>query len=241
MVPLPQRRRADARDADRGRRARAAGPGGHDQGRRDHAASVVRAASTTSSARSTRASRPPARTRSSTRSSGPSRTRRACGWSATCPVGTLLSGGLDSSLVTAMAARHSRDLTAFHVSVAGFPDLDERRFAEQLARKLEIPLVPFELTGENFRRALPRVTDLSDLPLTHPNSVAYYLISKVAREHGVIVLLSGRRRRRAVRRLPLGLPAHPLAAPAPADPAPAAEAAPRDRPARRSMPTPACR
>ena len=31
----------------------------------------------------------------------------------------------------------------------------------------------------------------SDLPLTHPNSVAHYLISKVAREHGVIVLLSG--------------------------------------------------
>ena len=107
------------------------------------------------------------------------------------PVGTLLSGGLDSSLITAMAARHSRDLTAFHVSVAGHPDLDERRFAEQLTDKLEIPFVPFELNGENFRRALPRVVDLSDLPLTHPNSIAYYLISKVARDHGVIVLLSG--------------------------------------------------
>jgi asparagine synthase (glutamine-hydrolysing) len=107
------------------------------------------------------------------------------------PVGTLLSGGLDSSLVTAMAARHSRDLTAFHVSVAGFPKFDERPFAEKLVRQLEIPLVPFELTGENFRRALPRVTELSDQPLTYRNSVAFYLISKVAREHGVIVLLSG--------------------------------------------------
>jgi asparagine synthase (glutamine-hydrolysing) len=107
------------------------------------------------------------------------------------PVGTLLSGGLDSSLVTAMAARHSRDLTAFHVSVAGFPNFDERPFAEQLVRQLQIPLVTFELTGENFRRALPRVTELSDQPLTYRNSVAFYLISKVAREHGVIVLLSG--------------------------------------------------
>ncbi len=107
------------------------------------------------------------------------------------PVGTLLSGGLDSSLVTAMAARHSKDLTAFHVSVAGHPDLDERRFAEQLTARLEIPFVPFELNGDNFRRALPLVIYLSDLPLTHPNSIAYYLISKVAREHGVIVLLSG--------------------------------------------------
>ncbi len=90
-----------------------------------------------------------------------------------------------------MAARHSKDLTAFHVSVAGHPDLDERRFAERLTGKLEIPFVPFELNGENFRHALPRVTYASDLPLTHANSIAYYLISKVAREHGVIVLLSG--------------------------------------------------
>ena len=51
--------------------------------------------------------------------------------------------------------------------------------------------MPFSLTGEIFRRELPRVVYYSDLPLSHPNSVAYYLISKVARDHGVIVLLSG--------------------------------------------------
>jgi asparagine synthetase B (glutamine-hydrolysing) len=76
------------------------------------------------------------------------------------PVGTLLSGGLDSSLITAIAVRHSGDLSAFHVSVAGFPQLDERRFAEQLAHRLEIPLFPLELGEENFRRDLPLVTDL---------------------------------------------------------------------------------
>ena len=107
------------------------------------------------------------------------------------PVGTLLSGGLDSSLVTAIAGRHSPNLSAFHVSVAGHPDLDERRFAELLARKLAIPFIPLELNGENFRATLSLVTDLSDMPLTHPNSIAYYLISKVARDQGVIVLLSG--------------------------------------------------
>ncbi len=107
------------------------------------------------------------------------------------PVGTLLSGGLDSSLITAVAARFTQDLTAFNVSVAGFPDLDEKRFAEQLSRSLGLELVSFDLTGEAFRRELPRAVYLSDLPLSHPNSVAYYLISQVARERGVIVLLSG--------------------------------------------------
>ena len=159
--------------------------------RRGDRAAMVCAAPPGRPGRLCAASRPPAPRRSWTRSIASSRTPPGSGWSATCPVGTLLSGGLDSSLITAMAARHSRDLTAFHVSVAGHPDLDERRFAEQLTDKLEIPFVPFELNGENFRRALPRVVDLSDLPLTHPNSIAYYLISKVARDHGVIVLLSG--------------------------------------------------
>jgi asparagine synthase (glutamine-hydrolysing) len=107
------------------------------------------------------------------------------------PVGTLLSGGLDSSLVTALAARHTKDLTAFHVSIKGHEDLDERRFAEQLTAHHRLPFVPMELTGELFRSALAEVVWLEDLPLTHANSVAYRLISGVARRHGVTVLLSG--------------------------------------------------
>jgi asparagine synthase (glutamine-hydrolysing) len=47
------------------------------------------------------------------------------------------------------------------------------------------------LDGPGFRRALARTVWLSDLPLTHPNSVAYHLISRVVREHGVIVALAG--------------------------------------------------
>lgn len=107
------------------------------------------------------------------------------------PVGTLASGGLDSSLITAMAARHTKRLSAFHVSIEGFPDLDERRYAERLTSSLGLPFIPFSLNGHNFRRALPQAVYYSDLPLSHPNTVAYYLISKVAREHGTIVLLSG--------------------------------------------------
>jgi asparagine synthase (glutamine-hydrolysing) len=107
------------------------------------------------------------------------------------PVGTLLSGGLDSNLITAMAARHTPDLTAFHVSVGGHSAMDERPFAETLARDHRIPFVPMELTASGFRSALAHVTWLEDLPLTHANSVAYHLIGRTARQHGVTVLLSG--------------------------------------------------
>jgi asparagine synthase (glutamine-hydrolysing) len=107
------------------------------------------------------------------------------------PVGTLCSGGLDSSLVTAIAAQQTKQLTAFHVSISGYAALDERIHAETLTRDLGIPLVTYELTGSRYRHELPRAIYLSDLPLSHPNSVAYFLICQVARAHGVIVLLSG--------------------------------------------------
>jgi len=107
------------------------------------------------------------------------------------PVGVLLSGGLDSSLVTMLAARSQRDLTAFHVSVAGHPDHDERPYATRVAEAAGIPLAVLELRPEDFRSGLCAVARLEDLPLTHPNSVAYYRIAQLARSHGVIVLQSG--------------------------------------------------
>lgn len=107
------------------------------------------------------------------------------------PVGTLLSGGLDSSLVTAIAARRHGRFKAFHVSVPGYARMDESRYAERVASHLGIDLVKHEFTAEEFRRELPRVIYHSDMPITHPNTVAYYAIARVAREHGVTVLQSG--------------------------------------------------
>jgi len=107
------------------------------------------------------------------------------------PVGTLCSGGIDSSLITALCARDLPDVTAFHVSVSGYEDLDEHRYARQVTESLGIALLTYPMTAEAFRENLPRAIYHSDFPLTHPNSVAFLLISEFARRHGVIVLLSG--------------------------------------------------
>jgi asparagine synthase (glutamine-hydrolysing) len=107
------------------------------------------------------------------------------------PVGTLCSGGLDSSLITSVAAQYHQQLTAFHVSVSGYPKLDERIYAEEVTKNLGIPLICCPFNGELFRRELPRAIYLSDVPLTHPNSVAFFLICQIARANGVIVLLAG--------------------------------------------------
>ena len=107
------------------------------------------------------------------------------------PLGTFCSGGIDSSLVTAVAARHQKDIAAFHVSVAGYEAMDESRYAKQVAQALGIDLFTYSLKGEAFRHNLPRAIYHSDVPLAHANSVAFLLLSEFARKQGVKILLSG--------------------------------------------------
>jgi asparagine synthase (glutamine-hydrolysing) len=107
------------------------------------------------------------------------------------PLGTFCSGGIDSSLITAMAAGQRKDIAAFHVSVAGYKEMDESRYASQVAKRLGIDLFTYPLEAEAFRRNLARAIYHSDVPLTHPNSVAFLLLSEFARRQGVKILLSG--------------------------------------------------
>jgi asparagine synthase (glutamine-hydrolysing) len=107
------------------------------------------------------------------------------------PVGVLCSGGVDSSLVTALCARYRKDVAAFHVSVAGHAEMDELKYARRVTESLGIELFTCALDTANFCANLPRAVYHSDLPLTHPNSVAYLLVSELARRNGTIVLMSG--------------------------------------------------
>jgi asparagine synthase (glutamine-hydrolysing) len=107
------------------------------------------------------------------------------------PVGVLCSGGVDSSLVTALCARNRNDVAAFHVSIAGYPKMDESQYAKQVTEMLGIDLFACQLERNSFCANLPRAVYHSDVPLTHPNSVAYLLVSELARKQGAIVLMSG--------------------------------------------------
>jgi asparagine synthase (glutamine-hydrolysing) len=106
-------------------------------------------------------------------------------------LGTLCSGGLDSSLVTALCARALPDVAAFNVALHGYEDVDESRYAEAVAKAVGIDLLVYPLTPEAYRANLVRAIYHSDAPLTHPNSVAFLLISEFARKNGVTILLSG--------------------------------------------------
>jgi asparagine synthase (glutamine-hydrolysing) len=107
------------------------------------------------------------------------------------PVGTQFSGGVDSSLITALAIKDLKtDLTGFHCRVDS-ADFDEMPLAVDIGRLLGLDVKSTTLSSDIFfSELLERLTWHHDEPLTHPNSVGIFLISEIARDK-VKVLLSG--------------------------------------------------
>ena len=106
------------------------------------------------------------------------------------PVGTICSGGVDSSLLTAIAKKYSSDLKIFNVRV-GDGIYDESKYAGMVARHLGLRLIEEDLDQKAFLDHYRKCIELSDLPLIHPNAVGIFLISRKAKTEGIKVLLSG--------------------------------------------------
>ena len=107
-------------------------------------------------------------------------------------LGTITSGGLDSSLVSAVAGRLiDAPLDTFCVGFAD-PRFDERPFARDVSNHIRSRHHEIVVSADDIDRELDRLTWAHDEPLTHPNSIPMHLVFRQAKEHaGVTVLLSG--------------------------------------------------
>jgi asparagine synthase (glutamine-hydrolysing) len=105
------------------------------------------------------------------------------------PLGSLLSGGVDSSWVSAVAGRYSENMNTFTV---GFQEseYDETNYARMLADTFGLVYHDIRVGNKEFADFLPKAIWYHDEPLTHANSVQIYLICKYAKEY-VKVLLTG--------------------------------------------------
>ena len=108
------------------------------------------------------------------------------------PLGALLSGGVDSSLVAAMAQKRLRKpLPTFTVGYEGYEKYDERRYAERVAEHIGSDHHAFEMGMEDFLECADALAAHLDEPLGDPAAVPLWFLSKKIRERGIKVLLSG--------------------------------------------------
>ena len=105
------------------------------------------------------------------------------------PVALFLSGGIDSSVIAALAARRSATtLDGFTVTFAE-PQFDERAVARKLARRHGIHHHLIRLGDEDLLAALPRAFAAMDQPTI--DGINTYVVSEAVRAHGTKVVLSG--------------------------------------------------
>jgi asparagine synthase (glutamine-hydrolysing) len=109
----------------------------------------------------------------------------------TVGTGVLCSGGLDSSLVLALACAEGIRPPALVASFTDQPEVDETRWAARVCAATGAPFVPVAIGVETWRRHFVSSVWHFEYPLVHQNSVALAALAEAARGLGLRVLLSG--------------------------------------------------
>ena len=106
-------------------------------------------------------------------------------------VGTFLSGGTDSSTVTAMLTQLTREPVRTYSIGFASDDFDEMKYARITARHLGARAREYYLTPQDVVDAIPVITRAYDEPFGNDSAAPTYFCARMAHEDGVRVLLAG--------------------------------------------------
>lgn len=105
------------------------------------------------------------------------------------PVASLISGGIDSALVSALARSRLPELHLFHADVVG---ASEREQAESFARQLGCEFHAVTVTPDDMLDYAAEVTYHFEHPFVQlTNAVPFYLVSRLVSQNGIKVVLTG--------------------------------------------------
>ncbi|AZU63675.1 asparagine synthase (glutamine-hydrolyzing) [Neobacillus mesonae] len=105
------------------------------------------------------------------------------------PVGSFLSGGIDSSIIASIAKEFHPAIKTFSVGFDhnGFSEID---VAKETAEKLGVENISYIISPEEYMNEIPKIMWHMDDPLADPACVPLYFVAREARKH-VTVVLSG--------------------------------------------------
>ncbi len=108
------------------------------------------------------------------------------------PVGSALSGGIDSSTIvmTMRALRPEAEIHTFSFSSPGFAK-DESQWASLVARKARTIHHPVSLKEDDLSEIIEQVIYSQDEPFGGTSILAQYAVFRAARANGIIVMLDG--------------------------------------------------
>jgi asparagine synthase (glutamine-hydrolysing) len=106
------------------------------------------------------------------------------------PLATICSGGLDSSLITALARDHKPDIVAYVADVEGVQESEVGR-AQRVCRHLGVELRPVTVNLENYYRLWPQAVYANDQPNNFAQNVAALAVAEAIQKDGFKVVLNG--------------------------------------------------
>ncbi len=108
------------------------------------------------------------------------------------PVGCHLSGGIDSSAVSAFAsALAPMKLNSFTGTFRDYSGYDETDYAKLVAVKNDITYNEIEIGAEDFKKYMPQIIYHLDYPVVGPGVFSQYMVNKLIHEHKIKVALGG--------------------------------------------------
>lgn len=104
------------------------------------------------------------------------------------PLGSFLSGGIDSSVVAALANIHKPDLHTFSIGFKDEKFFDETEYAISVAKKLKTEHTVFSLTNDDLFKHVHAILDYIDEPFADSSAIAVYILSQETRKHATVAL-----------------------------------------------------
>jgi asparagine synthase (glutamine-hydrolysing) len=104
------------------------------------------------------------------------------------PLGCFLSGGIDSTIITALAAGHTKHVNTFSIGFKGDSYFDETSFAELVAKKYNTNHTSFKVSKDDLLQNLNIVLDYLDEPFADSSALAVNILSKLTREKATVAL-----------------------------------------------------
>jgi asparagine synthase (glutamine-hydrolysing) len=106
------------------------------------------------------------------------------------PLGSFLSGGIDSSIIATIAARQTDKLNTFSIGYADEPLFDETHYAEAVAKNIGSNHTVFKLTNDDLYSDLHDVLSYIDRPFADSSALPVHILCRHTKKH-VTVALSG--------------------------------------------------
>ena len=104
------------------------------------------------------------------------------------PLGAFLSGGIDSSVIVALASRHQKSLNTFSIGFKGEQYFDETHFAELVAAKFKTNHATFRLGFDDYLSHIYDVLDYFDEPFADSASLPQFILCMETRKHATVAI-----------------------------------------------------